>query len=313
MKYIGENCPVCGNVFAEGDDVVVCPECGTPYHRECWQKEGKCINEDNHGDFLWTPEVEKINADRVEVQDAPDSSVSKLCPYCSVRNDENAVICKSCGRPLTEGNQAEQPFTNQPFNQAFDSDKEIDGVKTSKIAKYVQINYPRYIQKFTRLSEKKVSFNWMAFLLNPYWFFYRKLYYAGGIFLGIQLLVSILVSFLAMHLGLDDFMNEYIALIESGTIAELQAFMLDATPDLMKMMLIPLISFIPNVIAGFLADGIYKRKAFKNIKKIEQSDDSDNLTTYIKNGAGVSFLAAGLSMLGHEVLVTLLSNLTSWF
>ena len=33
--YIGNTCPVCGEKFKAGDDAVGCPDCGTPYHREC--------------------------------------------------------------------------------------------------------------------------------------------------------------------------------------------------------------------------------------------------------------------------------------
>lgn len=28
MNYKGVSCPVCGQEFKEGDDIVVCPECG---------------------------------------------------------------------------------------------------------------------------------------------------------------------------------------------------------------------------------------------------------------------------------------------
>lgn len=36
MDYRGQHCPICGKEFCDGDDIVVCPECGTPYHRECY-------------------------------------------------------------------------------------------------------------------------------------------------------------------------------------------------------------------------------------------------------------------------------------
>ena len=47
-NYTGKKCFSCGEVFKDGDDIVVCPECGTPYHRECYLKEGKCINDALH-------------------------------------------------------------------------------------------------------------------------------------------------------------------------------------------------------------------------------------------------------------------------
>ena len=37
-RYTGNHCPVCEQEFTDNDDIVVCPDCGTPYHRACWQK-----------------------------------------------------------------------------------------------------------------------------------------------------------------------------------------------------------------------------------------------------------------------------------
>lgn len=37
MKYTGIPCAACGKKFTAEDDVVVCPECGTPYHRACYK------------------------------------------------------------------------------------------------------------------------------------------------------------------------------------------------------------------------------------------------------------------------------------
>ena len=45
-NFTGSKCIICENEFNDNDDIVVCPECGTPYHRECYQKEGKCVNVD---------------------------------------------------------------------------------------------------------------------------------------------------------------------------------------------------------------------------------------------------------------------------
>ena len=48
LEYQGQPCMICGKVFAEGDDIVTCPECGTPYHRGCWKEVGHCVNESLH-------------------------------------------------------------------------------------------------------------------------------------------------------------------------------------------------------------------------------------------------------------------------
>lgn len=42
MNYKGVSCPVCGQEFKEGDDIVVCPECGAPHHRSCYKQLGHC-------------------------------------------------------------------------------------------------------------------------------------------------------------------------------------------------------------------------------------------------------------------------------
>ena len=46
MNYQGVCCPVCGKPFQEGDDIVVCPECGAPHHRECYKSLGHCALQD---------------------------------------------------------------------------------------------------------------------------------------------------------------------------------------------------------------------------------------------------------------------------
>ena len=43
--------------FTDEDDIVVCPDCGTPYHRACWQKVGACMHKSEHAaGFEWQPE-----------------------------------------------------------------------------------------------------------------------------------------------------------------------------------------------------------------------------------------------------------------
>ena len=52
--YEGYTCPVCGEKFKESDDIVACPECGAPHHRDCWKKEGHCHFVADHGtDRQW--------------------------------------------------------------------------------------------------------------------------------------------------------------------------------------------------------------------------------------------------------------------
>ncbi len=41
MDYTGKKCPICSEKFKADDDIVVCPKCGAPYHRSCYEKGRK--------------------------------------------------------------------------------------------------------------------------------------------------------------------------------------------------------------------------------------------------------------------------------
>ena len=46
MEFTQYKCPVCNEQFKSGDDIVVCPECGAPHHRECYEKNEHCFYAD---------------------------------------------------------------------------------------------------------------------------------------------------------------------------------------------------------------------------------------------------------------------------
>lgn len=41
---IGKRCPVCRLDYRTGDEVVICPRCGVPHHKECWFEHEFCSN-----------------------------------------------------------------------------------------------------------------------------------------------------------------------------------------------------------------------------------------------------------------------------
>lgn len=97
VDYTGTKCPVCGKPFLKGDDIVVCPECGAPYHRACYQEAGKCIFSDKHGTGeVWqTPHVEAPNPEQ--------ETADNLCPHCGNKNPHSSLFCSQCGYPLSGG------------------------------------------------------------------------------------------------------------------------------------------------------------------------------------------------------------------
>lgn len=52
-RFQNKTCPVCREKIKESDEVVVCPECGTPHHRACYFVKNKCALKFLHGEFEW--------------------------------------------------------------------------------------------------------------------------------------------------------------------------------------------------------------------------------------------------------------------
>ena len=182
LKYERQNCVHCGREFAKNDDIVVCPTCGTPHHRECWADGNGCGNSFRHQEGY----VYK-NPNQPE-----DSGKTEKCMFCGNENPENALVCHKCGADLTKAESAQGnmqggiPFMSfdftPPKSPYEDSNEEIDGVPVSKIAKRVIVKNEYYIPKFKKLSKRKIpiSWNWAAFIMPTcVWFYYRKCYISG--------------------------------------------------------------------------------------------------------------------------------------
>ena len=192
-KYINETCISCNEKFKENDDIVVCAECGTPYHRACYFTEGECINTQLHeSGEAWQRSVES------------DVEPKKTrCYRCGHENAPDEKICAICGTPTEE---TEQEHHNRSFNdhiedfgsfganpflsvQRVSSETEAEGVKVGEYIKYIGSNFFYFIPKFLQFSKgKKVSFNISAFLFSELYFFYRKMVKEG--------VVAIILSFL---------------------------------------------------------------------------------------------------------------------
>ena len=94
MDYKGCKCASCHKVLKEGDDIVICPECGAPYHRECYAAEGRCVFSAKHGkDFEYVPPEAK-----------PDVNANgPICPVCHAQNPPDTLFCERCGQPMRGG------------------------------------------------------------------------------------------------------------------------------------------------------------------------------------------------------------------
>lgn len=240
MIYTGYTCPVCSNKFEEKDDVVVCPVCGTPHHRACWQSLGHCANEDKHSEgFVWTPpETEKDRQPRNTEQTQVDVLI---CPRCGLPNPPGEHNCARCKMPLnadahgsfsrSQPQQNNAPFGSNPplgtpmysyRNPYADKAKEVYGdarvssIPVSEVAEYVQANSEKYIAAFLdgepAEGKPKKRFNFSAAIFSIYWLFYRKLVKVGCIatllLVALQIIGSVGVSY-AFQKYKPDAITEY--------------------------------------------------------------------------------------------------------
>ena len=210
--YINLPCSVCGKEFIESDDIVVCPVCGTPHHRECYVQNGGCAN------VSWHIENKSYNADEIreeireqkrkeewekreeERKNAPEV----VCKRCGTKNSPEALFCNRCGAPVSQGfntNQNGAQNINTPYGRVVvtpiippqDPNEEIDGIPAWKLSAVVGKNSERVIPqfKFFAKTDRKISFNIFACILTPFYFLYRKMYALGIITLILDLVLSI--------------------------------------------------------------------------------------------------------------------------
>ena len=223
MDYIGFKCPVCDKNFHANDDVVVCPVCGTPHHRKCYEELGHCCNEDKHSEGY---DFEKEENE----SDVPDGSVK--CKNCGEINAEGTFYCTKCGTPLIDipnnnfnqngqnqqanpynqgnpfGNDSENPqgaspFGNNPNGMPFGGFNAVqfdpmggvapetefeNGAKAGEVAKLIKQNTPYYMQVFNKIKTlNKSKFNFAGLLFGGGYLLYRKQYKLGSLITAIML------------------------------------------------------------------------------------------------------------------------------
>ena len=157
MKYKGEKCFYCNEVFNDNDDVVVCPKCGTPYHRECYKQAGSCINHHLH-------ELGESWKGTVEQPAEPEKPV--------INNNDNISDEQAEAFKETLGFDLTKPF------MGLDPDEDFEGAKMNEIFAFVKTNTIYYIPLFKKMKSmgSKVSFNLSSFLFPYFYFANRKMW-----------------------------------------------------------------------------------------------------------------------------------------
>ena len=322
MRYLNEKCPVCGNAFTEDDDVVVCPYCATPHHRECYTNLGKCFNEDKHEDgFVW--EKTETKEEKPEEEKTQENADFVVCPECGTKNKKNALICSNCTSALNseireqfEPSRATAVFIN---GMPVDNEATIDednSVTVREAACFIQKGKESYIKTFldAKSGKRKPKFNIWAFIFGAYWFFYRKMYKPGFAFLGIEFALSIfntglvykvfpaVVNFITEHFTTYSELIAFISgnpAVDSALYEEYYAIVNKCFQDggvlSYVIIAINIASILIRVFAGFKANGFYLDFVKTSVAKIKKAIPHPGAYfTYLYAKGGASFLTPAL-------------------
>lgn len=308
-KYTGEICPACSRVFTDDDDVVVCPVCGAPHHRECWFKTGSCTFQDRHGSFTWKPE----NVQNRKEDFNPKSTLGEICPNCGANNPPDTLFCLTCGMPRNV-NGAEAQFNNPyvRFDDPF-KDVTIDGVSSKDMAEFIQGSSYEYIRKFSQ--KKHNGFNWAAFIFGPLWFLYRKMYKIGA-----AVLIVIMILAVSFSGPVNNFTDSYNNAMEKAYYAQTDEELNDAYEDVEQLLvsddalfiqLFGALIFVTSLCCGIFGNTAYRKYCVKSIKEVEASTTGSQSEFYktmnLRKKGGINIFAPFIGFLAYQMAMTLIS------
>lgn len=277
FRYTNEKCPVCGETFTESSEIVVCPLCGTPHHKECYSKNGECGNSEKHNDgFVWKPE------NTPEEPQANENPYANANPYVNPNPYANV---NANGQMPPYGAPVPPQFAVGMPNplSAFPPELE-DGVSTEDAAAVIKNRPGIYLRKFFLIKSGKRTFNFCAFLFGGYWFIYRKMYKLGALFLAITLAVSAIPIFIPQYNQLE---SEISAITEEygnnistddpmGSLNEMYAKMGESIKNNPVGVAAIAVQYTVNIALslyfGFIADKKYKEHVVNKVREINSSE-----------------------------------------
>ena len=332
MDFLGKPCPVCARTFRDDDDVVVCPKCGAPYHRECYLQKGKCI---------YTDDLHRNHQTWQDLQNATDNDTTNdqaenglVCPRCKTVNPDHAIVCKNCGSFLSNGigmsqedntyNRADSAATDSnpfgkdnPFSVFMDpmggvpQDEDFDGVTGAELAKFVKNNTTYYLPVFQGYKNKKrCRFNFCAFLFVGGWYLYRKQYLKGALLSLLYLAVELGALFCSIvfttpfikeanqfysganYIGFSDYFSWAVHYKSFGDLV---------------LMFLPYLLYavflLVRIICGFRGNKSYYHFAVSKIKGIKAGGSNNNEpSTSLAEAGGVNTAVAWVCLICYLIL-----------
>jgi len=180
-EHLGKICPFCKTEIINDDNVVICSACDMPHHKECWVENQGCTTFGCLGTIQCLNENPKITR-------AVDNNSIVFCSKCGNKQHADDLFCAKCGNRLNPHNDmssginvtfatntGQSNFSSQGYSYHAANNMYLED-------QYIKSKIDYYKLKFGALRDKdtKVSWNWAAFLVGPYWCMYRKMYSYGA-------------------------------------------------------------------------------------------------------------------------------------
>lgn len=279
------SCGVCHAYLFEDDDVVYCPVCGAPHHRDCYKSIGHCAYESAHG-----TKNQYKKPEYTEDKEAHTEGIT--CEICGAHINSEDVNCPECGAPNFKASSG--PFSQFDFLGGVPEDLDLgQGVKAGEARRFVFTNTRRYIPKFAQMKlGKKASWNWFSFLIPCGWFLSRKMYKAG-IITGI---LSICFSMLTIPFTMA--VSHYDMSSMSGYSDFISTVMSDYSKIGASVFLLfgigAVLQILLRVLCAVFGDKIYRDYAIQTISDIKTNSDDLDYDYRKKGGANFFLLLVGL-------------------
>lgn len=279
LNKVNEKCAVCKAYLFPEDDVVHCPECGAPHHRDCYTALGHCGLEEFHGT---ENEYKKPEAKQEEKQ--PDVENTIFCGMCGEKFDKNEAACPKCNAPNMS--KMGGRVVTFDFMGGVPDDTDLgDGVTAAEAKKFVATNTHRYLPKFLKFKNgAKASWNWLAFLTPCGWLLSRKMYLLGAVIGAIQIALTLLAVPFTIAVGQLD-LSEARGYFEMSNIV-FENISIIGVPVVLVALVGGFLNILARVLIAVFGDYIYKKRVISTVNEIKQSD-LDQEEAFRKKG-GVS-------------------------
>lgn len=281
----GKKCAGCGAYLFPEDDVVFCPVCGAPHHRDCYNSKGQCAFESLHGTDRQYDKLQQATEKTKEEKQEQDQQKSSV---------------------YTKPQETADPITVLQFDTLGGIPEDFDlgdGVTAAEARQFVFSNSHRYVPKFAAAKYgKKASFNWLAFLIPPAWFLARKMYKLGIFILVLSVSLSMLTIPFVLefqnYMGAGPYNYNEIAKIFMENMGRFEI------TAMITFFVATTASILLSVLCGIFGDYLYRNHALSSIKEIKKEglDISENM----RKKGGINLFAAIIGLFVVEYLPSII-------